>query len=81
MNYVNSLLEDNAVLSHMLNDDTERNNEYLPYSESAFGYENFQANKRVKIGDNTNVKREAFMSKPDLSLVFIILIFLVFIKL
>ncbi len=57
MNYVNSLLEDNAVLSHMLNDDTERNNEYLPYSESAFGYENIQANKRVKIGDNTNVKR------------------------
>jgi hypothetical protein len=41
MNYVNSLLEDNAILSNMLNDDTERNNQYLPYSESTFGYENF----------------------------------------
>lgn len=41
MNYVNSLLEDNAILSTLLNDDSERNNQYLPYSESTLGYENF----------------------------------------
>jgi hypothetical protein len=41
MDYVNGLLEDNQVLNQMLNDDTERGNVYLPFTESAFGYENF----------------------------------------
>jgi hypothetical protein len=41
----------------------------LPYTESAFGYENFIAHKKVKIGENTHVKREPFSSKADLSLV------------
>ena len=62
----------------MLNDDTQNGNIFLPYTESTFGYENFQANKQVKIGDNTNVKREAFVSKPDLSLVFMTFIILIF---
>ena len=69
MNYVNCLLEDNSILSSMLNDDSEKNNQFLPFTESALGYENFQANKKVKMGENTDVKRQAFMSKPDLSLV------------
>ena len=45
MNYVNGLLEDNTILNSMLNDDTQNGNVFLPYTESAFGYENFQANK------------------------------------
>ena len=78
MNYVNSLLEDNQILNQMLNDDTQNGKVFLPYTESEFGYENFQANKKIKIGDSTNVKREAFVSKPDLSLVLKMFIFLFF---
>jgi len=55
-------MNDNEYLKEMLNPDeaAEKGKLYLPYTESAFGYENFVANKKVKIGDNTHVKREPF---------------------
>ena len=53
----------------MLNNDAEKGENFMPFSESTYGYENFQANKKVKMGEDTNVKKEAFVSKPDLSLV------------
>jgi len=68
-------MNDNEYLKDLLNPDENENKGklYLPYTESAFGYENFIANKKVKIGDNTHVKKDPFQSKPDLSLVIIII--------
>jgi hypothetical protein len=62
---------DNDYLREMLNPDenAEKGKLYLPYTESAFGYENFIANKKAKIGENTHVRKDVFQSKADLSLV------------
>lgn len=62
---------DNDYLREMLNpdDNPDKGKLYLPYTESAFGYENFIANKKAKIGENTQVRKDVFQSKTDLSLV------------
>ena len=55
-------MNDNEYLRELINpdDNSEKGRLYLPYTESAFGYENFIAQKKVKIGENTHVRRDPF---------------------
>jgi len=55
-------MNDNEYLKDLLNPDEneEKGKLYLPYTESAFGYENFITNKKIKIGENTHVKKDPF---------------------
>ena len=49
MSYVSNLMTDNQIISGDKEEEMHVKQIFLPYSDSAWGYENFQPQKKVKI--------------------------------